>query len=314
MGAVGRGILIPPARCTRMADDEYPGLPLRCIPVCICQGFAPGLPPRSQLLWMCRMFDRVAKLKQDYTDKYVVVDGTQPELARFKGITGQVKTVNMSGRALVQFDAWANIGWYDIDVDYLTVISEPLPKPEAKKEAPAEKKAPPAAKGKAPPAAKAAAPAAAKPAAKPAAAKPTGKPSTADILAALRAGKSAATPAAASSEASAAPAPAAKPPAPKPPAAKSPAGAKLSTAEILAAARAKKDAAAAQAAAPPAAEPDLAEVDTPEPEAAEVEPASIDEATVAEHSSAAAARKSAAGPLPTTVAEKIAWCREHDAK
>ena len=150
------------------------------------------------------MFDRVAKLKQDYTDKYVVVDANQPELARFKGITGQVKTVNMSGRALVQFDAWANIGWYDIDVDYLTVISEPLPKPEAKKETPAEKKAAPAAKGKTPPAAKAPA------AAKPAAAKPAaGKPSTAEILAALRAGKGAA-PAAASSAT-----PAAKTPPPK---------------------------------------------------------------------------------------------------
>jgi len=88
------------------------------------------------------MFDRVAKLKQDYTDKYVIVDATQPELARFKGFTGQVKTVNMSGRALVQFDAWANIGWYDIDVDYLTVISEPLPKPDAKKEKPKRRRIP----------------------------------------------------------------------------------------------------------------------------------------------------------------------------
>lgn len=91
-------------------------------------------PSSADPIGMCRMFQRVAELKQQYTDKYVVVDDTQPELARFKGITGQVKTVNMSGRALVQFDAWANIGWYDIDPEFLTVISEPLPKPEAKAE------------------------------------------------------------------------------------------------------------------------------------------------------------------------------------
>src|SRR5207249_979348 len=65
------------------------------------------------------MFDQIEKLKQRYTDQYVVVDASQPELARFQGFTGRVKTVNMSGRALVEFDAWNNIGWYDIEVDYL---------------------------------------------------------------------------------------------------------------------------------------------------------------------------------------------------
>lgn len=121
--------------------------------------FRGGLISRMDL-----MFERVEKLKREYTDKFVVVDDTRPELARFHGITGQVKTVNMSGRALVQFDAWANIGWYDIDPDYLTVIPEPLPKPEPKAEAPAKKAAPakaaPAAEGEAKPAA--AKPAAAK--------------------------------------------------------------------------------------------------------------------------------------------------------
>ena len=120
------------------------------------------------------MFEQIEKLRQDYTDKYVVVDATRPELARFSGFTGQVKTVNMSGRALVEFDAWANIGWYDIDPSFLRVVPKPEPKPEAEKkhDAPA-KKAAPAAKA---PAEKAA------PAAKPAA-----KSSTADILAAARA-------------------------------------------------------------------------------------------------------------------------------
>jgi len=61
------------------------------------------------------IFEHIEKLKKDYTDKYVVVDESRPELARFKGLTGAVKTVNFSGRALVEFDGYNNIGWYDID-------------------------------------------------------------------------------------------------------------------------------------------------------------------------------------------------------
>jgi len=160
------------------------------------------------------VFDQIEKLKHELTDKYVVVHEDIPELARFDGHVGQVKTVNMNGRALVEFDAWNNIGWYDIDVDCLKVV----PKPEAGA-ADAKKQEAPKAATKAPakPAAAAgekklsplemarmqgaarpggAAPAAAKPAAakpateKPAAAKPAaGKQSTADILAAARAAK-----------------------------------------------------------------------------------------------------------------------------
>jgi hypothetical protein len=37
--------------------------------------------------------------KREYTDKYVVVDAARPELRRFFGMTGTVKTINMSGRA-----------------------------------------------------------------------------------------------------------------------------------------------------------------------------------------------------------------------
>ena len=93
-------------------------------------------------------FDHIEKIKREYTDKYVMVDGDRPELARFKGEVGQVKTVNMSGRALVEFvDYHLNIGWYDIDLDYLKVVDKPAPKEkktEAKKSAakPAAKKAP----------------------------------------------------------------------------------------------------------------------------------------------------------------------------
>src|SRR5215471_17759625 len=115
------------------------------------------------------MFDHIEKLKREYTDQYVVVDGSRPELARFRDATGMIKTVNMNGRALVEFDQYDNIGWYDIELDFLKVVPKPEPKPVEKKEAK--------------PAAKVAV--AATTAAKPAAA--AGKSSTADILAAARA-------------------------------------------------------------------------------------------------------------------------------
>ncbi len=78
------------------------------------------------------VFEHIEKLQEEYMDKYVVVDDQRPELRRFKGMTGVVKTVNMSGRALVQFDSNNNIGWYDIDIDYLKVVDKPLPKEEPK--------------------------------------------------------------------------------------------------------------------------------------------------------------------------------------
>ena len=73
------------------------------------------------------VFEHIEKLKRDYTDKFVLVDDRCAELARFKGQTGRVKTVNMNGRALVEFDHFENIGWFDIDVDYLKVIDRPAP-------------------------------------------------------------------------------------------------------------------------------------------------------------------------------------------
>ncbi len=176
------------------------------------------------------MFDQavIEKLKTEFTDKYVVVDAVRPELSRFVGLTGIVKTVNMSGKALVEFDGRLNIGWYDIGLDFLKIVPKPEPKPveeKAKKAAPAEK------------------PAAAKPAAAPAVVTGEKKPSVAEMLKAQAAAKAAA------SAAPAAPAPAAEvaPPAPAPepvvekkPEPK-PAGEakKLSTAEILAALKKK---------------------------------------------------------------------------
>jgi hypothetical protein len=211
------------------------------------------------------MFDTIERLKAEWTDKYVVIDSSAPELARFAKTTGFVKTVNMNGRCLVEFDQFNNIGWYDIDPTALKIVPKPLPKP-------AEPKA---------------AKPAAKEAAKPAAAKPAvgaaKKPSTADILAAARA-KAGGAPAAKPADSGAA---------------KPAAGAKLSTADILARARGAKAAAPAAAPAPEAAaEP---EPETSAPEA----PAPVAKAVP---------QAKAGGALPTTTADKIAWCRANDVK
>src|SRR5437867_3273309 len=101
---------------------------------------------------MSARFEQAEILKKQYTDKFVVVRSGVPELRRFQGLTGTVKTVNMSCRALVQFDGPADIGWYDIDPSFLTVVDAPAPKKieghgeKAAKEAPAAKAAPAAAK------------------------------------------------------------------------------------------------------------------------------------------------------------------------
>ena len=209
------------------------------------------------------MFDVIERLKADWTDKYVVINCSAPELARFAQATGQVKTVNMNGRCLVEFDQFNNTGWYDIDPTALKIVPKPEPKPAAEKQ---EKPA------KAAPAAKA-------PAAKAPPAPGAKKPSTADILAAARA-KGGAAPAAAKAA----------------PAAAKPAGARPSTADILAAARGGKPK-------PPVAPaPAESEADA-EPEAAAPEP------TVAPK-----AKPAAGGAVPTTTADKIAWCRANDAQ
>src|SRR6185436_13926320 len=80
-------------------------------------------------------FDLVEKLKKEFTDKYVEVDVSVPELRRFKGLTGVVKTVNMGGRALVQFDHPVDISWYDIEPSYLKVVDKPAAKAEPAKHA-----------------------------------------------------------------------------------------------------------------------------------------------------------------------------------
>lgn len=85
-------------------------------------------------------FAQAETLKKELTDRYVVVQEGVPELRRFHGKTGQVRTVNMSGRALVQFDGSEDIGWYDIDPTYLKIV--PAPVKSASKAAKKENDAP----------------------------------------------------------------------------------------------------------------------------------------------------------------------------
>jgi hypothetical protein len=182
------------------------------------------------------------KLKQKLTDKWVVVDPSVPELRRFANWTGKVKTVNMNCRALVEFDGGVDIGWYDIDPAFLTVVDGPRPKAEA---APAAKAAPAPAKPAAAPAGKspleaARSQGAAKPAAA-AAAPPSGKSSPLDLIRKQGAAKreqAAATvtePAQASSPPSTTPEAAPETPAPPAPSSPTPAvpeGRKLSPLEL----------------------------------------------------------------------------------
>jgi hypothetical protein len=261
------------------------------------------------------VFDQIETLKRDYTDKYVVVDESRPELARFRGFVGQVKTVNMNGRALVEFqDFIANIGWYDIELDFLKVVAKPEPAAVVKVAKPAPKGAPEKAAAGA-----AAQPAAAKPAeaaaAKPAAKQPavTGEKKLSPIELARMQGaakREGAAPVAKVKPAGEAAKPAAE--------TAKPAGKKPNTAEILAAARVKKSpppAAAATAAtsdngesasgpAQTAAVPVAAAATTP----VETEPSSV----TREKAIVAKEVPSGGWPKLATMAEKIAWCRTND--
>jgi hypothetical protein len=224
--------------------------------------------------------DKIEQMKRDFTDKYVLVDGTRPELARFRDVVGRVKTVNMNGRALVEFDEYhLNVGWYDIAPEFLKVVDKPPPKEkkiEAKK---------PAAKVEVNPAA-----------AKPAAPAKGGKPSVAEMLAAARSGGAA-------KAGGAAPAPAK---AKEAPAVAEPAGAKvdrskMSVADMLAAARSGGAAGAAPAAAKAAALAAPAE-EAPAPVPAKKAASAVAKATEKVDKS------------KMSIDDMVAWCREHDAK
>ncbi|MEZ6117994.1 MAG: hypothetical protein R3C28_15685 [Pirellulaceae bacterium] len=220
------------------------------------------------------VFENIEKLKSEYTDKYVIVDASLAELRRFRNLTGVVKTVNMNGRALVEFlNSANNIGWFDIDVDFLKVVDKPVEAPEkpAAKAAPkpaAPAKKPAASGGGMSPADILAAARGGASAPKPAAAKPAGM-SAADILAAARGGSAPANE---------------KPAAPKPAAADSKS---MSVDDILAAARGGSAAPAAK----------------PEP---------VADAPAAADPPAQESKPEPAGDLPTNVADILAFCRQRD--
>ncbi|NLS92597.1 MAG: hypothetical protein GXX96_10590 [Planctomycetaceae bacterium] len=80
--------------------------------------------------------DRVERLRLEYTDQYVVVEGDRPQLVRYRGKVGQVRTINANGRALVEFES--DRGRYDLELDYLKVVDKPKPKEPPAKEAKAK--------------------------------------------------------------------------------------------------------------------------------------------------------------------------------
>jgi hypothetical protein len=61
------------------------------------------------------------EIRREWTDQYVQVNPSYPELKRFEGIVGRVVTVNWSSKALVDFQ---DGGWYDItaSAEYLTKV------------------------------------------------------------------------------------------------------------------------------------------------------------------------------------------------
>jgi hypothetical protein len=50
-------------------------------------------------------------LAQEWTDQFVTVNDSLPELKRFAGIVGRVVTVNWNNKAIIDFQ---DGGWYDI--------------------------------------------------------------------------------------------------------------------------------------------------------------------------------------------------------
>jgi hypothetical protein len=202
----------------------------------------------------------------------------------------------MSGKALVQFDAYDNVGWYDIDPAFLKVVDQPLAKPvksepATKPKATSTKPAPAAAPASAP------------------------KLSTADILAAARtksAGGTAATPSAAGARQ---PTKADEPAAPQAPGEVAKPAAKMSVEEILAAARGKKEAAQASATSaekkPAEAKISAVPSATQQPAAQDdhVEPAGTAEPVVTKAEKAASVSTTT---LPKDLPGILAFCRLRD--
>jgi hypothetical protein len=77
--------------------------------------------------------EELAKLKQAYTARTVMVHTMRPELARWANVPGKVVMINCNGRALVQFEG-ADQAWYDIEPEYLDLLE-----PDARQPAETEK-------------------------------------------------------------------------------------------------------------------------------------------------------------------------------
>ncbi len=73
--------------------------------------------------------ERIEQLQQEYTDQYVIVEGGPPEMAQLRNRVGRVKTINMNGRALIQFEG-ADKSRHDVELDYVKVVDKPEPEPE----------------------------------------------------------------------------------------------------------------------------------------------------------------------------------------
>ena len=253
------------------------------------------------------MFDVIERLKAEWTDKYVVIDSPAPELSRFAKTTGTVRAVNMNGRCLVEFDQFNNIAWYDIDPSHLKIVTEPLPKPEKQ----AKAKAKPAAKQPPPKTATTKKPSTAEKleAGRDIAANPTGKQSAAALLAAARGGvtKPDSKPTAADILAKARGVQKPPPTQVNEPTTKDHKlpdkmqDTKVTATEILE----KASGAQKQSPAP------IDESETGEPESPEETTGSY---ATPEQDETPQAKESPAGKLPTTTAEKIAWCRQNDAQ
>lgn len=65
-------------------------------------------------------FDRIAALRQEWTDTFVRVND-RPELQRFAKRIGRVVTVNCNAKAIVDF---ADGAWYDIALEFLHRIPD----------------------------------------------------------------------------------------------------------------------------------------------------------------------------------------------
>ena len=68
--------------------------------------------------------ERPERLKAEWTGRRVRVRDGFPALARFAGLTGVVRTVNMNGRPIVEFEHTPDVTWYDLEFAGLEVVEE----------------------------------------------------------------------------------------------------------------------------------------------------------------------------------------------